>query len=316
MNFKSNDPAHNQEQNSSISFRINPTSHGENRSEAPTVEWARISPNKVIVATAEKAWLLEDTDNSAPENATTQYFTQSMEGAGSIETTRQLLDGAIAAAKYAVNSDVRPPALTATRWVWRLASQYHMCHPIPKLIEKAQKKFAINGCWSLVNWALRNAREEQGHDLLALQDIQSLGYNAKAVVEALVPPSTNILIDYLARSVQDSNPIDCVGYAYTMERIALSIDENYIQKVQGLLPENTKATRCIRVHSSVGADADHVEEIIEVISELTVSERIRIARACYETALLCFSPPRDGYISDEEIRKIINPMKSLVHNTN
>ena len=153
MNFQSKDPAQNQEQNSSISFHINRTSHGENRSNTPPVEWARISPNKVIVATSEKAWLLEDTDKNAPENSSTQYFTQSMEGAGSIETTRQLLDGAIAAAKYAVNSDVRPPALTATRWVWRLAGLYHLTHPVPKLLQEAARRFALKGHSRLAEWA-------------------------------------------------------------------------------------------------------------------------------------------------------------------
>lgn len=271
-------------------------------SDLTDAEWAQIAPGKIIVATEDRTWLYR------PRNDC-ERFLQPMEGAGSIATTGKLLDGAIAAARYAVDSDVRPPALTATRWIWRLAGQYHMCHPIPRLIEEAQKKFAMTRRWSLAQWAAQNACEEQGHDLLALRDIQSLGYDAEAVVKALIPPATKILIDYLTRSVQDSDPIDCVGYAYAMERLALGIDENYIQKVQTLLPKNLQATRCLRVHSSVGADADHVEEIVKVVTKLTVLERIRIARACYETALLCFSSPCDGYISDEEIQQILKPLK-------
>ena len=311
MNFQSQDPAQNQEQNSSISFRINRTNHGENRSNTPPVEWARISPNKVIVATSEKAWLLEDTDENAPENSSTQYFTQSMEGAGSIETTRQLLDGAIAAAKYAVNSDVRPPALTATRWVWRLASFYHLCHAYPPLIREAAQGFNSANCKILTQWAMQKANEEVDHDLLALQDIKSLGYDAKVVVEALVPPAANILIDYLTRSVQDENPIDCVGYSYTMERLALGVDEEYIQKIENLLPQNVHATRCLRTHSSIGADAKHVEETVEMITGLTSQERVRIVRACYETALICFSPANKGYMTDEILQPILNPLKLL-----
>ena len=305
MNFQSNDPAQNQEQNSSISFRINRTNRGENRSNTFPVEWARISPNKVIVATSEKAWLLEDTDENAPDNSSTQYFTQSMEGAGSIATTRQLLDGAIAAAKYAVNSDVRPPALTATRWVWRLAGDYHLCFPTVRLMKKAAKYFAASKRWNLSEWALQRAKEEAGHDLLALRDIKSMGYDAKAVVKELVPPAAVRLTNYFTRSVQDDDPIDCVGYSYTMERIGLGIDEKYIQEVEMLLPKNTNATRCRRVHSSVGADAQHTEETLEMVSRLTSSERIRIARACYEVALICFSPLKEQYIKDEEIQQIL-----------
>ena len=309
MNFKSNDPANHQEQNSSISFRINRTTHNENRSDTPVVEWARISPNKVIVATSEKAWLLEDTDQSAPENSTTQYFTQSMEGAGSIETTRQLLDGAIAAAKYTVNSDIRPPALTATRWVWRLAGAYHLCNAYPPLIREAAQGFNSKNCKVLAQWAMQKAKEETGHDLLALRDIKALEYNAEAVVKKLISPGANVLIDYLTRSVQDKNPIDCVGYSYTMERLALGIDEEYIQKVEALLPPNVNATRCLRTHSSVGADAEHVEETVAMIAGLNSQERVRIVRACYETALMTFSPAHNGYMTDEKLQPILDPLK-------
>ena len=94
-----------------------------------------------------------------------------------------------------------------------------------------------------------------------------------------------------------------------MERLSLGINEDYIQKVQTLLPTGTNATRCLRVHSSVGADADHVDDNVSMIAKLSASERTRIARACYETALMCFSPPSEGYISDEELQTILEPFK-------
>ena len=67
-----------------------------------------------------------------------------------------------------------------------------------------------------------------------LKDIQSLGYDAEAVVQTLKPPAAVALMDYFARSVRDSNPIDCIGYTYTMERLSLGIDEAYIQKIEAI----------------------------------------------------------------------------------
>ncbi len=266
-------------------------------------QWAQIAPGKVVVATEDRAWLYK------PRSADDR-FTQPMEGTGSIATTSKLLDGAIAAAKYAVNSNVRPPALTATRCVWRLAGAYHLAHAYPPLIEEAAIGFAAAERWNLEEWALQKAKEEKGHDRLALLDIKSMGYDAQAVVKALVSPAAMALIDYFTRSAQDDDPIDSVGYSYTMERLAIGIvDEKYIQKVEGLLSPSTHATRCLRVHSSVGHDADHVEETVEMVAGLTAKERVRVARACYETALLCFSPPRDSYISDSELQQILNPLK-------
>ena len=266
------------------------------------VEWAQINPGTVIVATAYRSVLCQ---SSSIEDR----FTQPMNFPGSVATSKKLLDGAIAAAKYAVNSNVRPPALTATRWVWRLAGLYHQTHPIPQLMEEAARRFEQAGHSFLAQWAIEKAEEEAGHDLLALRDIQSLGYDAEAVVETLVPPSAKVLIDYFTRSIQDLNPIDCVGYAYTMERLALGVDEHYIQKVKALLPANIQATRCLKVHSSLGSDTAHTEDTVEMIAGLTSLERTRIARACYETALLCFSPPNNDYISDEELQQILQPLK-------
>ena len=299
-----------QDKSSNISFldrhRANPQT---NHSPEPIIEWAKIAPNKVVVASQDRAWLLEQKPQDIPQPETTKYFSTTMNSVGSIATTRQLLDGAIAAAKYTVNSDVRPPALTATRWVWRLAGAYYMTHPVPQLLQEAARRFTKQGHMLLADWATEKAREEAGHDLLALKDIQSLGYNAPAVVQKLVPPAATVLMDYFTRSIQnDDNPIDCVGYSYTMERMALGVDEKYIQKVEALLPAKVNATRCLRTHSSVGADAEHVEETIEMIARLTVSERIRIARACYETAIMCFTPCPE-YMTDEKLQPILDTLK-------
>ena len=116
-------------------------------------------------------------------------------------------------------------------------------------------------------------------------------------------------MDYFARSIRDENPIDCVGYSYTMERLALGVDEKYIQKVKALLPAGINATRCLCTHSSVGADAEHVEETVEMIAGLTSQVRVRIVRACYETALMCFSPVHQAYMTDKILQPILNPLK-------
>jgi hypothetical protein len=261
-------------------------------------EWVQIASNKVIVATANGAWLhfVESEEDSLREP---------MEHSGSVVTTRKLLDGAIAAAKCAVKSNVRPPELSETRWIWRLAGAYHLSHLVPQLMMEASQKFALTKCSLLEQWAIDKAKEETNHDLLALRDIQALGYNAEAVVETLVPPTAVALIDYLKRSVRDRNPIDCVGYSYTMERLAMGVGKDYIQKIEELLPENIHATRYLRVHSSIGADAEHTDETVEVVASLSAKERTRVTIACYETALMCFSPPSQGYVPDLELDRAI-----------
>ncbi|WP_414561819.1 MULTISPECIES: hypothetical protein [unclassified Anabaena] len=227
-----------------------------------------------------------------------------------LTNTRKLLNNAIISAWYAAKTERRPPALTPTRWVWRLAAFYHLCHSTPRLMESARERFASANRQSLAHWAAQKAREEAGHDLLALRDIQSMGYDAEAVVEELYPPSAKALMDYFTQSVQDSHPVDCVGYSYTAERLGICIGEGYIQSVEALLPPGINATRCLRIHSAVSStEREHVKETLEMIAGLTIEERDRIAKACYQAALLRFSPPQEAYISDEEIQNALKPLK-------
>lgn len=270
-------------------------------------ESACIAPDQVVVATANRAWQSPDPvgrgDPDAPQ----------MVGAGNIATTRKLLDAAVASARSAVSSSSRPPAFSCVRWIWQLASLYHLTHLSPRLLEEARERFALAGRRNLAQWAAQKASEERGHDQLALLDIQSLGYSAEAVVETLVPPTAQALMDYFTRSVQAPDPISCVGYSYTMERLAMGIGEKYIQGVEALLSPGIHATRCLRVHSSVGSDVGHVEETVEMVAGLAPEERVRVAIACYETALLFFRSPYESYMSEEELENVLKPLKSHTH---
>lgn len=272
------------------------------------IEWVRIAPDKVVVATADRVWLYRPSSGDSSD-----FLAQRRSGAGSVATTQKLLDTSIVLAKRAVLSSHRPPALSRTRWIWHLAGQYHLTHSTPRLMQEAAQLFAAAGRESLAQWATQKAIEERGHDRLALLDIQSLGYKGEAVVEALVPPSAKVLLDYFSRSVQASDPISCVGYSYTLERLALAISEEHIQAVEALLPLGIRATRCLRVHSGVGSDVEHVEETVELVAGLTSEERTRVAIACYETALLYFSSPQRSYPSDEELQQILRPLALHPH---
>ncbi len=222
--------------------------------------------------------------------------------------TRQLLESPIISAYATSSSNRRPPALTPLRYVWRLVGMYHLCHSTPQLMKQAAQRFASAGRWKEARWAADKAIEEQGHDQLALLDLESLGYNAEALVKAAVPPTAARLVDYFTRSVQAPDPIGCVSYSFTLERIAIGIAENHIKAVKAMLPQ-TQATRCIKVHSSLGSDVKHIEETLTLVADLAFEQQIQVAEACYEVALLCFNPPRESYASEEELQDLLRPLK-------
>lgn len=272
------------------------------------IEWVKVEPNKVIVATEERAWLhrLDATNNDDP-------FAQPMQLAGSLETTRQLLDGVIAAAQSLLPRAASRPALTGARWAWRLAGYYHTTHATPRLMAEAARRFAAIGKQELADYAKSKVEDEGGHDQLALRDLAALGYDAERLVTELIPPTAAALVDYFTKQVRaenPANPIGCIGYAYALERLATTNDQSYLRQVEAVLPPNVKATRCLRVHSSMSADAQHVEDALEVTARQSAEDRRLIALACYETARICCSPPIGGHITEAELQNRLSAFVS------
>lgn len=272
------------------------------------LEWAQIAPDKVIVATADRVWVYQPSsanseDGIAPSTNRCEQAT----------ATQKLLDASIVLAKRAaITSRPQIPVLTPVRWVWRLAGQYHLARVTPSLMEEAAERFAATGRNQLAQWAAHKAIEERGHDRLALLDIQALGYKAETVVKALVPPSTAALVDYFTRSVQAPDPIGCVSFVYALERLSTVIGEEQIQAIEAQLPANVCATRCLRVHSGIGSDAEHAEEIVELVARLTPQERTQVAIACYQATLFYFSLSQEDDPSDEELQQCLKPLESCL----
>ena len=266
-------------------------------------QWAWLSPETLIVATASSVWLY-------PYNSLdSDRFARPMEGiGGSIASTQSLLDGAIAAAYYKY-SYVILPDLTLARWIWQLAGHYHLTCLTPRLIEEAVQQFARANRFALARWARRKASRERDYNLAALRDIECLGYDAQAVVSELHPTQAVTLIDYLIQGVRSRNPIDCVGYSYAIERIATGIGVEYIQLVEGLLPPNPASANRPWLYGSVGIDIEDVQETVEMVAGLTAQERTRVAKACYETALLCFDRSKRNIVSDFEIQLTLQSLK-------
>lgn len=267
------------------------------------LEWVQIAPDKAIAATPERVWIYRP-DLISYEDG----IPPSVNCLQQVAITQKLLDTSIVLAKRAVSSPPKIPALAPVHWVWQLANQYHTSHVAPRLIQEAAERFAATGRELLAQWATNKAIEEKGHDRLALLDIRALGYRAEAVVKTLVPPSATALVDYLEHCVQAPDPIGCVGYCYALERLGTAIDEKRIQAVEAQLPSDVRATRFLRVHSSIGSDVEHSKEVIDLVAELTSQERNQVAIACYETALLYFSSFQTP--SDEELRQYLTPLES------
>ena len=284
--------------------------------EEATIEWAELTPGTILVADADRAWL-----HTRALGGGSEPFSMPMTGPGSLPTTRNLLDGAVGAGQRSIAlapsiasapPPEPPPPLTALRWAFRLAGYYHTTRVTPGLMEQARDRFAAAGQSSLAEWAATKAREERGHDELALRDLRSLGYAAERVVDILRPEIAIALASAFTAWVLGPDPVFCVGYAYALERLALTRGPDYLARVESVLPKGVLATRCLRVHSGSGSDAKHVEETALMVSGLPAEERAKIALACYETAALCSMPPKGGHLTEDALQQVLAPLKTPI----
>src|SRR4051812_46352015 len=180
------------------------------------LEWLEISPELTLVATATQAFL------HAPPGFGATPFRAPMNGNGSPETTRWLLEGAIAAAGRAFSAQQRrtsPDApsnepLTASHWAYRLAGYFHTTHATRILLPMVAQRFAATGRKALARWATLKNEDEAGHDQLALRDLSELGYRAQALVSAFVPPRAAAWVALFEQLAHADDPVGCVGYAH------------------------------------------------------------------------------------------------------
>jgi hypothetical protein len=277
---------------------MNPHTNKVHALSLPGVEWAVVAPGQTIIATSENAW--------AGPHILGGPFSKPMTGPGCVSTTRNLLDGA-ARAGWATEERAPEPPLTVARWAWRLCGFHHTTHATPPLMREAAERFSAAGRHTLARWAQAKAREEQGHDTLALRDLRALGVDAEAAVAARVPRGPASLVRYLERQVRGEDPIGCVGYAYALERLALEFDGSYIARIEASLPRGVRATRCLRVHSAEGSDPRHVQEIVELVAGLPPRERTAVARTCHEAAVLCRESSSGERLAEEAVQRLLEP---------
>lgn len=260
---------------------------------AAATEWVEVNPGTVVVATEARAWLHQPLPDGDP-------YMAPMTAPGTVESTRRLLDGALAAAEQ-VAARTRGPTvpMTALRYAWRVVGFYHLTRATPRIMRRAVERFEERDRSELAAFAAENLEEELGHDELALADLEALGYRADELVAAVVPPAAAALVARQEEAVEGDDPLDAFGFGYAIERSSTRIGASYLTALEEVLGPEVDATRCLRVHSALGADVAHVESKVRFYSGLDAAERVRIARAVYQAALVIYrdqpnqEPPED-----------------------
>ena len=248
------------------------------------VQWVHLGAGELLIASDRGAWI-------QPLGLGTLALGAPMPGSlrGSTESTRHLLDGAIAAAEREA-APPRPAVMTAVRWAWELVNQWYVATRSIALLGEARERYAAIGRADLAEFTARRLDEERGHDQFPLDDLSALGYHAETAV-ADVPPAAaaTALIDYAARCVEGPEPIEFLGYIHAMERHVIRLSDDWFAALEESLPAAADAASGLRAHAGE-LDVEHVDEAVAFFAGLPADDRAGVALGCYRTTAIRNAP--------------------------
>lgn len=266
----------------------------------PITEWVDINGDVSIVARESgEVWFYTHDQSKEPSGP----FAAPMTGPSSLGSAVGLLDGAISLGFSRIKDNLATPAPTIAGYALALIGAYHTSVDTARNLLRAARRFEALGRPEVTAYLEERAREETGHDRLALKDLRALGLPAETLVGNLMPEGIKPMCKRFDELCAEDYPIGCVGYSYCLERIAALKQEADIAMVKAICPEGVDATRFLRSHSGLGSEAAHVQETIEFVASLPADDRIKVVQETYESAVIM----AEGYN-----RELLRPESELV----
>jgi hypothetical protein len=246
-------------------------------------EWVNVTGGISIIARESgEVWF----HTPSGTKANVDPFATPMTGAGAAGSTIGLLDGAINLGFAGIEKRLARPEPTRAGYILALVGAYHTSVHTPRNLRRAAKRFNELGRPEVAAYLEERAREETGHDRLAIKDLRALGVPGERLVANFIPDGIKPLCERFDELCVQDYPMGCIGYSYCLERIAALKQPTDIEKVQALCPDGVDATRFLRSHSCLGSEVAHVEETIAFVAALPANDRIAVVRETYESALI------------------------------
>lgn len=124
----------------------------------------------------------------------------------------------------------------------------------------------------LLRFCLHHAYEEAGHDLMALQDLESVGVDAAETKAGVPLPETQAFVGYLHRVAGTKDATARLGYSYWAESCYPHIEE-VLSAMRSSLGLADKDMTFFVAHSKI--DEGHFAEVCRVIREYCVTPALQ-----------------------------------------
>jgi pyrroloquinoline quinone (PQQ) biosynthesis protein C len=160
-----------------------------------------------------------------------------------------------------------------------LAQTYYYISHSTRLLAASAARFS-QADQSMHKRFLKHTDEENSHELLALRDLQKLGFKIQDFPEL---PQTKTLYEIQYCKIEHCDPAALMGYILALETMA-GHDFSWLkEKATGLYGK--ECAKFIQVHAD--EDPDHIEKALKVIQGLS-SERLDLIDMNIEQTALCY----------------------------
>lgn len=136
---------------------------------------------------------------------------------------------------------------------------YYVCHSTRLLCASAA--LFTQEDQSLHRRFIKHMDEENSHELLALRDLQKLGYKIEDFPEL---PQTRTLYEIQYYKVEHNDPTALMGYILALETMAGNDFKWLKEKLTGLYGK--ECAKFVQVHAD--DDPDHIEKAVELVQGL------------------------------------------------
>lgn len=161
---------------------------------------------------------------------------------------------------------------------------YYVCHSI-RLLAASAARFS-QADQHLHRRFLKHAEEENSHELMALLDLQKLGFKIEDFPQC---PHTRSMYEIQYYKIEHLDPAALMGYILVLETMAGNDFKWLYSELQRHYPEST--LKFVKVHAE--DDPEHIEKALQVVKNLE-PHRLEHINISMEQSARCYQLMLEG----------------------
>lgn len=120
-------------------------------------------------------------------------------------------------------------------------------------------------------WILEHSSEELGHELMALRDLEHLGFDRETIKTQEIPAGVIAWVSFFHYKVAIDNPFCAFGILFFLEGMAKQLAPGLLKGIAaGLVDDEKRAIAFFREHGDL--DHDHVAEQRDILLKTKTTE--------------------------------------------